>query len=176
MRKKIIITHILLFIILSIVLIFTLEELLNLFGFFHTLTIFLYSLVTVLICLFIILLISCLIFLSKRKRKTIIEKVELINDGFKIILNEDITQFKWTEIEKLTGFKVDRLTVDDICLKIESNNKTAFATEEFEGWRNFIDRILIEFPLIDKNWEGIIAKPAFERNETELYNRGKNVG
>ncbi|QIE58651.1 hypothetical protein G5B37_03465 [Rasiella rasia] len=106
----------------------------------------------------------------------IIEKVELINDGFKVIINEDIIQFKWSEIEKLTGFKVDRLTVDDICLKIETNNKTAFATEEFEGWRNFIDRVLIEFPLIDKNWEEIIAKPAFERNESELYNRGKNVG
>ena len=39
-----------------------------------------------------------------------------------------------------------------------------------------MNRLLNEFPQIEKNWEGIIAKPAFERKETELYNRNKNVG
>lgn len=113
-------------------------------------------------------------FWNKNKKR--IEKIELTENGFQVIYDKEITQFKWSEIEILTGFKVDRLTIDDICLKIESNNKTAYATEEFEGWRNFINRLLNEFPQIDKNWEGIIAKPAFERKETELYNRNKNVG
>ena len=113
-------------------------------------------------------------FWSKKKKR--IEKIELTENGFKVIYDEEITQFKWLEIEILTGFKVDRLTIDDICLKIESNNKTAYATEEFEGWRNFMNRLLNEFPQIEENWEGIIAKPAFERKETELYNRNKNVG
>ena len=113
-------------------------------------------------------------FWNKKKKR--IEKIELTENGFQVIYDEEITQFKWLEIEILTGFKVDRLTIDDICLKIESNNKTAYATEEFEGWRNFMNRLLNEFPQIDKNWEGIIAKPAFERKETELYNRNKNVG
>ena len=113
-------------------------------------------------------------FWSKKKKR--IEKIELTEKGFQVIYDEEITQFKRLEIEILTGFKVDRLTIDDICLKIESNNKTAYATEEFEGWRNFMNRLLNEFPQIEKNWEGIIAKPAFERKETELYNRNKNVG
>jgi hypothetical protein len=113
-------------------------------------------------------------FWNKKKKR--IEKIELTENGFQVIYDEEITQFKWLEIEILTGFKVDRLTIDDICLKIESINKTAYATEEFEGWRNFMNRLLNEFPQIDKNWEGIIAKPAFERKETELYNRNKNVG
>jgi hypothetical protein len=113
-------------------------------------------------------------FWNKKKKR--IEKVELTENGFLVNLDDEITQFQWSEIEKLTGFKVDRLTIDDICLKIESNKKTAFTTEEFEGWRNFMNRLLNEFPQIDKNWEGIIAKPAFERKETELYNRNKNVG
>jgi len=110
------------------------------------------------------------------KKKNQIEKIKLTENGFQVNYNEEITQFQWSEIEKLTGFKVDRLTIDDICLKTESNNKTAYATEEFEGWRNFINKLLNEFPQIDKKWEGIIAKPAFERKETELYNRNKNVG
>ena len=124
----------------------------------------------------ILTIISCLIFLKKGKKKKRIEKIELTENGFQVNYDEEITQFQWSEIEKLTGFKVDRFTTDDICLKIESNNKTAFATEEFQGWRNFMNKMLNEFPQIDKNWEGIIAKPAFERNETELYNRNKNVG
>ena len=115
-------------------------------------------------------------FWNKQKPKQIIEKVELTEFGFRIVFDEEVTEFEWSEIEKLTGFKIDRFTTDDICLKIESNKKTSYATEDFEGWRIFMNKVLIEFPQIDKNWEGIIAKPAFERKETELYNRNKNVG
>lgn len=103
------------------------------------------------------------------------EKIELTEEGFIVYYNEEITEFQWSKIEKLTGFKDDRFTVDDISIKIESDNRTSFASEEFEGWRNFMNKMLDEFPQIDKNWEGIIAKPAFERNETELFNRNKNV-
>jgi hypothetical protein len=110
------------------------------------------------------------------KKKKRIERIELTENGFNVNYDEEITQFQWSEIEKLTGFKVDRITVDDICLKIESNNKSAIVTEEFQGWRDFMNKMLIEFPQIEKNWEGIIAKPAFERKETEIYKRNKNVG
>jgi hypothetical protein len=105
-----------------------------------------------------------------------IEIIELTETGFKVNSNEEITQFIWSEVEKLTGFKVDRLTTDDICLKIESYEKMAYVTEDFAGWQIFMNRLLIEFPQIDKNWEGIIANPAFERNQTELFNRNKALG
>jgi hypothetical protein len=115
-------------------------------------------------------------FWNKKTTKQIIEKVKLTEFGFRIVLDKEVNEFEWTEIEKLTGFKVDRFTIDDICLKIESNNKISYATEEFEGWRSFMNKLLNEFPEIDKNWEEIIANPTFERKETELYNRNKNVG
>lgn len=124
----------------------------------------------------ILTIMSCLIFLKKGKKKERIEKVELTENGFLINYDGEITKYNWSEINKLTGFKIDRLTVDDICLKIESDKKKSVASEEFEGWRIFMNKLLNEFPQIDKNWEGIIANPAFERNETELYNRNKNVG
>jgi|SRR5690606_3194933 len=113
-------------------------------------------------------------FWNKKKKR--IEKIELTENGFQVNYDKEITQFQWSEIEKLTGFKIDQLTTDDICLKIESINKISYVSEEFEGWRNFITELLNIFSEIDKNWEGIIANPAFERNETELYNRNKNVG
>jgi len=110
-----------------------------------------------------------------KKRKKRIEKIELTENGFQVNYDEEIKQFEWSEIKKLTGFKVDRLTTDDICLKVESDNKVSFATEEFEGWRNFMNELLNKFPQIDKNWEENIAIPAFERNETELYNQKKKL-
>jgi hypothetical protein len=113
-------------------------------------------------------------FWNKKKKR--IEKIELTVNGFRVNYDEEITQFQWSEIKKMTGFKVDRLTVDDICLKIEGNDRISIVTEEFEGWRIFINKLLNQFPQIDKNWEGIITKPPFERKETELYNRNKNVG
>jgi hypothetical protein len=103
------------------------------------------------------------------------QKIELTENGFQIIYNKDFIQFEWKEIQRLTGFKIDKLTIDDICLKIESENNIFSVTEEFVGWRLFINQILIEFPEIDKNWEGKVALPPFERKETELYKR-KNVG
>ena len=115
-----------------------------------------------------------IMFWDKKKKR--IEKIELIENGFQVNFDEEITQFKWSEIEKLTGFKADRITTDDICLRIDFNNKILYLTEEFKGWRVFMNKLLNEFPQIDKNWEGIIATPTFETKETELYNRNKNVG
>lgn len=101
------------------------------------------------------------------------KKIELTENGFQVNYGGEISNFEWTEIKKLTGFKMDRITTDDICLKIESDNKTTYVSEEFEDWRKFINKLQNKFPQIDKNWEGNIATPAFERNETELYDRKK---
>tara|TARA_R110002050_G_scaffold87769_1_gene185732 strand:- start:70 stop:411 length:342 start_codon:yes stop_codon:yes gene_type:complete len=111
-------------------------------------------------------------FWNKKNKVTGI--IELVESGFKVLNDEEVTEFKWSEIIKLTGFKIDLITIDQICLKIESNDKISYATEEFEGWRIFVIKMLNEFPEIAKNWEGIIAKPAFETKETELYIRNKN--
>lgn len=110
------------------------------------------------------------------KKKKRIERIEITENGFQINYDEEIIQFKWSDILILTCFKIDRLTTDDVCLKIESESRTSLVTEEFEGWRSFMNELLNRFPQIDKNWEAIIARPAFERNETELYNRNINVG
>lgn len=105
------------------------------------------------------------------KKKKPLELIELIKGGFKIIVGSKSTLIKWNSIEKLIGYKVDQLTIDEICLQIEFNNEIEIVTEEYNGWREFINELLSQFPMINKKWEGIIAKPAFERNETELFNK-----
>ncbi len=102
-----------------------------------------------------------IMFWNKKKKR--IQKIELTENGFQVNYDGEIAEFQWLDIEKLIGFKVDRITVDDICLKIESNNKTVYASEEFKGWRNFMNRLLIEFPQIDKNWEVLHCKTSFRK-------------
>ncbi len=176
-KRKIILIHLAGFILLTLLLLFLSEPLLNKFAAgIHNVGMWINLMVFGTIGILILTIISCMIFFNQCKKKKRIEKIELTENGFEINCDQKIIKFKWSDIDKLTGFKVDRFTIDDICLKIESNNKTAYVTEEFQGWRNFINKMLVEFPQIDKNWEGIIANPAFERNETELYNRNENVG
>jgi hypothetical protein len=115
-------------------------------------------------------------FWKKWKKKERIETVDLTENGFLINYNGEISQFEWNEIDKLTGFKFDRLTIDEICLNIEAENKIAIATEDFIGWRKFMTELLNKFPEIDKNWEGIVAQPPFKRNETVLFSRIKTEG
>lgn len=65
------------------------------------------------------------------------------------------------------------LSIDEICLNIEAENKMAITTEDFIGWRKFMTELLKKFPEIDAHWEGIIAQPPFKRNETILFSRIK---
>tara|TARA_B110000114_G_C14709570_1_gene244749 strand:- start:15 stop:359 length:345 start_codon:yes stop_codon:yes gene_type:complete len=113
-------------------------------------------------------------FWNKKKKR--IEKVELTKNGFQVNFDEEITQFKWSEIEKLTGFLFGQITYDDVCLRIESENKTSIISEEFQGWRNFMNELYKQIPELNEEWERIMYNPPFERKETELYNRNKNVG
>ena len=113
-------------------------------------------------------------FWNKKKKR--IEKVELTENGFLVNFDEEITQFKWSEIEKLTGFLFGQITYDDVCLRIESENKTSIISEEFEGWRNFMNELYKRIPELNEEWERIMYNTPFERKETELYNRNKNVG
>ncbi|MBX2844978.1 MAG: DUF2199 domain-containing protein [Saprospiraceae bacterium] len=113
-------------------------------------------------------------FWRKWIKKKQIETVDLTENGFVIDSNGEVTQFEWNEINQLTGFKADRLTIDEICLKIKAENKTVIATEHFIGWRNFMTELLNKFPEIDTYWEVTIAQPPFKRNETTLFSKTKN--
>ena len=110
-------------------------------------------------------------FWKKWKKKKQVETVNLIEDGFEIVVNENKTIIKWSFIHKLIGYKVDLFTIDEICLHIEFDNKTALVTEDYLGWREFMSELLNQFPSINKNWEGTIAKSAFKRNETKLFDK-----
>jgi hypothetical protein len=97
--------------------------------------------------------------------------------GFELPINEKPIKIDWNEINILTAYKNDLLTTDEICLFVQADKGKQFEiTESTKGWFQFIEKTKEQFPSISKTWEMEIANPAFERKETELYNRNKNVG
>ena len=98
-------------------------------------------------------------------------------NGFELSINETSTNFNWNEIQKLTAYKIDLLATDEICLFVEAENGKQFEiSESTKGWFKFVEKTKKEFGNINKIWEIDISNPAFEKKETEIYNRNKNVG
>ncbi|WP_179377355.1 hypothetical protein [Winogradskyella wichelsiae] len=98
-------------------------------------------------------------------------------NGFELQIEQKLTQIEWNEIEKLTAYKVDLFATDEIRLFLKAENGKQFEiSESTEGWFQFNEKIKEQFPEINKSWEIDITVPAFERKETEIYNRNKNVG
>ena len=108
------------------------------------------------------------------KKKKLIQSINQQKDGFEVEQNEGIIFIKWDSINRLVGFKIDKYTIDEVCLHIQFNDQSIILTEEYNGWREFVNNMLIHFPKVDQYWEGKIAVPAFERNETELFNKNQS--
>ena len=104
----------------------------------------------------------------ERKLKSVIE---LINNGFEVTHADGVSVVEWSSINKIIAYKVDLLTVDEICFEINYLNKRLIITEESDGWRVFLKQLIIRTPTIDSKWEEKLIQPSFERNETVLYSR-----
>jgi len=110
-------------------------------------------------------------FWKNQKSKKENRLIELNEIGFKVTHNNRISLVEWSSIDKTIAYKVDLLTIDEMCIEIDYFDKRLLITEECKGWRVFLSELIIRIPTIDTEWEEKIIKPAFERNETELYNR-----
>ncbi len=97
-----------------------------------------------------------------------------ISSGFEINLDGALNKIMWEDIEKLKAFKLDLVALDEICLMLVINSGESFQiSESTEGWFLFNRKLKQHFPEINANWEIEIANPAFERNETVLFDRKK---
>jgi len=100
---------------------------------------------------------------------------EYDDTGFQFFNNGQLSKVKWESITQMVGFKIDLLTIDEICLHIEiQKSENLEISESTKGWFQFLKKIKEQFPSINKTWEIDIANPAFERNETVIYQKKKN--
>ena len=92
-------------------------------------------------------------------------------DGFTITLKDGTHAIQWQNVEKLTGYKIDLMEFDEICLNIVTNDGSFTISEDTPGWYRFVKESKEVFPGIDKDWDAKIVYPSFATNLTILYEK-----
>lgn len=80
----------------------------------------------------------------------------------------------WAEVVRARAFKRDLLTVDCICLLLERADGTGVElNEEMARWESFVEALPKHLPGCRawSEWFLAVAFPAFETNETQVYER-----
>ena len=105
----------------------------------------------------------------RKKHKEPINPFSYHESGFSI--NEK--HVYWNDISKIVAYKEDLVAIDRICIRIELETNIAFtAHEDLDGYNEFIQK-LEENVEIRPAWFLDVAFPAFERNETVIYEKSK---
>jgi hypothetical protein len=80
----------------------------------------------------------------------------------------------WSDVERVTVFKRDRMTVDEICMVLEVSGSGALeVNEEMPGWQELVQALPTHLPgarLWDE-WFGKVAFPAFTTNPEVVFER-----
>jgi hypothetical protein len=94
--------------------------------------------------------------------------VEFTDQGFSFGARE----VRWSSVVRVRTYKLDFETIDCVCLAFELDGSPPVeVTEESNGFNDFMDAMLERFPAIDADWYATVMTPAFERNETILFER-----
>jgi hypothetical protein len=94
-----------------------------------------------------------------------------IDAGFTIGLKDGTYAIQWDEIEKITAYKIDLISFDEICLHVDHKDGRFTVSEDTPGWHLFIEKTKLIFPGIDKEWDIKIAYPSFATNLTVIYEK-----
>lgn len=91
---------------------------------------------------------------------------------FETHIEADGVSIPWADIRVVTAYKIDLLTVDEIrmVVKFGTSDQVLELSEEQEGFEEFVRaaEVRLSFP---SDWWERLAKPAFERAETTLFQR-----
>jgi hypothetical protein len=100
---------------------------------------------------------------------------EYEDDGFRYPFKEYNEKIAWVDIERITGYKKDLMTTDEICMDdFEGEWKVTFSAS-LPGWYYLLTKLKSAFPAIPDDWDGQVMWPAFATNFTVLYERGDRV-
>lgn len=96
------------------------------------------------------------------------------NRGFELRAgNDPLCHVAWSDIERITAYKADRLTWDTVCLEILSSaGVVCTVDEETEGFWDLIDDLKRALPTSDQDWEHAVILPAFAENRRVIFPRG----
>ena len=80
----------------------------------------------------------------------------------------------WSEVEKVTVFKRDRMTVDEICMVLEVSGSQALeVNEEMPGWQELVQGLPTYLPgaRLWEEWFEKVAFPAFKTSPEIIFQR-----
>jgi hypothetical protein len=94
--------------------------------------------------------------------------------GFDVVPAIDgglVAKVRWSDVHRITAYKIDLLTTDCICLlfELQTNAPPVQISEEWTGFAETLQPLLTAFPSIPTDWYGQAMKPAFERNHRVLF-------
>lgn len=90
--------------------------------------------------------------------------------GFHLVHPYGKGRYEWADLQSAFGFKLDGLTVDEICLDLFFGNGSYLRlTESLPGWPAFLQQLAARFPSIPPHWEWDVVHPPFATNQTLLF-------
>lgn len=85
---------------------------------------------------------------------------------------DQLKKYKWTDIKTLVAYMEDLHTYDEIYLRILFTDRQLFLINETTpGWYKFIRLLKENIPTIRDDWDYKITKPAFATNMTVLFDK-----
>ena len=77
----------------------------------------------------------------------------------------------WSEVKRITAYKIDRLTVDEIRVDFAlQDGITRVITEDCPGFDALMLELVRHFPTVS-GWHGRVVQPAFAPRVSVLYER-----
>ena len=115
-------------------------------------------------------------FLSKMKRRLSRDfpkrEVRFDGDGFSVFEEEEKKgAMRWSDALEVFAYKIDLFSVDEIRIgfRIDPAGMHHWVSEEFTGYREFVEELTRRFPGIRTDWFSGVAFPAFVENRTTLW-------
>jgi hypothetical protein len=115
-------------------------------------------------------------FLSKMKRRLSRDfpkrEVRFDDVGFSVFEEEEKKgSLPWSDTVEVFAYKIDLFSVDEICIgfRVDSTGTHHWVSEEFTGYREFLEELSRRFPGIRTDWFSEVAFPAFVENRTTLW-------
>lgn len=102
------------------------------------------------------------------------EWISLTHEGFELHRGGvSVGGVAWREVERITAFKRDLITVDSICLEFKLAGEKGFfeVNDDVGGFWELVGLIKEIFPTSLQDWEEAVGKPVFAPNITVIYER-----
>src|SRR5262245_56412616 len=99
--------------------------------------------------------------------------INVSDAGVVVVSGAQRVALSWREIRRVIAFKRDHMTTDLICLSLEAGQSVLEVNEEMVGWTDLLAELPKRLPgaMSSDRLSGEVAKPAFSRNLTVVYDR-----